>query len=146
MGAREAAAAGAGGTRRVARRQERGVGVRETGWTVSAARCWTAGGAGVSSLGSAAASAIFRPRPRSGAASTGKRPSPGAASQWRGVGVAVRVCWDALGSMGPGPCPRVELSSGPSSAAPGPWGGVCWRAEVAAKAGAGSRHVVSFAA
>lgn len=59
---------------------------------------------------------------------------------------AVRGCpgWDALGSAGPRPCPRGEVSARPGSAAPGPRGGVCWRAEVAAKDGAKSREVVPF--
>lgn len=53
----------------------RGVGVRESGWTVSGARCCAAGAVG-SGVGSAAASAIFRPRPRSRAARLARRARP----------------------------------------------------------------------
>lgn len=87
---------------------------------------------GVSSLGSAAASAIFRPRPRSGAAggweeAEPRRGPPTVGSGCSREGLGSCLGWGALGSAGPRSCLWDELSSRPGSAAAGPRGGVCWR-------------------
>lgn len=99
----------------------RRVPVREAGWEVSAARC-RAGRR--SSRGSAAASAIFRPRPWSGAAGAGRGPPAGTEGSRAGA---------------PGAAARAE--PGPSAAA-GPPSGLCSRAGP----GSGSRAPVLFTA
>lgn len=60
----------------------RAVPVREAGWAVSAAQRWAGR---VSRQGSAASSAIFRPRPWSGAAGAGRGPLAGTGSPGRGA-------------------------------------------------------------